>query len=84
MTKDLANADMIVWPNPVKGYLQISFTHEEGSIEITSMDGRMLFNQKLHQRQQLNLLELPDSFYIYQLKMGNAILEIGKLTKQTR
>lgn len=74
-----------VGPNPVDDYLQVEFTHEDGMIEIYNVSGRLILQKKLHQGQQrVDMHQLPDGFYIYQLKQGHTILETGKLTKQNR
>lgn len=81
----VAGNDKKVWPNPMTDFLQVDFPQDGGSIEIYSLDGRNVFSQKLQKgRQQLDIRQLPEGFYIYRLKQGNSTLETGKLTKQNR
>jgi hypothetical protein len=77
----------IVYPNPVNTELNLQFNEMKNqpmSIEILSIDGRVVYNEQLQRNvttHKVNISELPNGLYLCRITSGTAI-ETTKFIKQ--
>lgn len=72
-TIDISNS--LIYPNPVNDYLNISINGKEKVI-LTDLNGRIIFNDEIYLKKEIDLLNQPNGIYI--LQIGNQFHKILK------
>src|SRR5690625_576598 len=79
---DQQKSNLTVFPNPVKDFLHIEDLSEPMEIEIYDLSGKVLSSQKINEgTKQVNVSQLSDGIYLYQLSQEGKQVKIGKLVK---
>lgn len=79
------NIEMILFPNPTKGFATIRLTNGEfNRVTISGIDGRLIYNEKVSQRTsfEFNTLNLKSGIYIVSVQTSEGILLSKKLIKE--
>lgn len=70
--------DLRVYPNPSTDYINIDFnSHNEVSITIYSIDGKVMYNTNTYQSETINIQDYPKGMYIVRVND-----EMKKIIKQ--
>ncbi len=79
---DLADNQLLLYPNPVSKHLTINFESNASaaSFNLFGAHGEKLVSKQVNSGEQLNLENLPSGLYLYQLSVDGK-LQSGKLLK---
>ncbi len=75
---DLAQNQIIIYPNPCAENISFQNVHETSSCRIFELTGKMVYSSKISNGQQLNLSQLKKSIYNIQLFDKNGQIIISK------
>jgi hypothetical protein len=81
----LQNAEVLVYPNPNRGLLNISVPDVNGNVSFELYDaiGRLVMSMKITENlSQLNTNELPGGVYTYRIKSEGNTFQQGKLIRE--
>lgn len=76
--------DIKLAPNPANNEVTVSLNKRQtGEVSIVSVDGRILFNERFNNQQQIaiNVIDLPSGLYWVKVNVGNQV-SIEKLIKR--
>ena len=77
-TETLGESEISIFPNPVKGDLNIEITNpkqgQTASLEVFSLAGKSVFkNEKLQGSTKVDMSALPPGIYIFKIKLGKEV-----------
>lgn len=77
------NPNFSIYPNPTKDHLYIENLTEPVEIEIYNLSGKVLLSQEVNEaNKQVNLSQLSNGVYLYQLSQNGQEVKTGKLVKK--
>jgi len=79
-------AGIVLYPNPAENFVYVDAgkTHQTGQITIYDIQGRMITNRDFNFDKMLDIKEINNGIYIYQIHIGDDVLQTGKLIIQKR
>jgi hypothetical protein len=73
--------DVVVWPNPASDVINIP-THGNGTIEIYSLDGKMVYNSKYYGNlTQVDVSQMIKGSYVVAIKDNEGTVSVTKFIK---